>query len=587
MFRTAAVLLCVTALFAPAAHAQLSNDASSSANEIAEAWTRLATPTGLFPDYLKGHGTAVPSLGLGYALMASGVRTGAPETIDAGLRAIDYGVTHRIRAGDYGAFDNMAVASAYNLARARLAGNPLFAKHRAAWERFLRRARLCWLPHQGYYANKYLVDGVAALELLRTGLRSRVRGSALASRANTERLARRLVNRVVPAYARRLSGSAGARPAFILSDPSNNALAYHGLSLGFYGRAIELLGPRASRTARATLERAARASWGLMAPDGDVAYIGRSQEQGWALSLTAYGSEIVAQRLPRRGAYYRGVAAVALSRLRRVHPVGKLGFPITPAIAINSRAGVRGLDAYASGVGYSGLTLMALEWMAHDATPGRVGAISAARPERHRLSRGRLQFGVRRAGRVWFAVKRAASIRASDLRYDFGLIAFEARGVDGSWSPVMPLRPHTSGRGRSAGPVLHMPGVRGIPHGTRLRFGARGSIAVAGRWQTSGQRTVRGGMRYWVTPSGCGVEVRFAMPRGATVDYSVFLRSLRRIRRERGVLADGTQVVRFPAAAHVRLKGGFSSGSDPRLTEARLRFGAGRARNVAIAICAR
>jgi hypothetical protein len=232
-------------------------------------------------------------------------------------------------------------------------------------------------------------------------------------------------------------------------------------------------------------------------------------------------------------------------------------------------------------VGYSGLTLTALEWLARDATPGRIGAISAARPESHRLSRGRLQFGVRRTGRVWFAVKRASSIRASDLRYDFGLIAMETRGVDGSWTPVMPLRPHTSGRGRSAGPVLHLAGRRGIPHGTRMRFGAHGSIAVTGQWRTPAQRTVRGGMRYSVTPSSCGVVVRFAVPRGAVVDHSVFLRSSQ-VRHGRGMLADGVQVVRFPAGVRVRLKRGFSSGSDPRLTEARLRF----RRSAAISICA-
>src|SRR4051794_40733597 len=118
MFRTAAVLLCVTALFAPAAQAQLSRQAAASATDIATVWTRLALPDGRFPDYTSGN-AATPSLGLGYALMAAGIRTDEPATIDAGLRAINFGVTHQWRlGGEYGAFDNMEVASAYNLARA-------------------------------------------------------------------------------------------------------------------------------------------------------------------------------------------------------------------------------------------------------------------------------------------------------------------------------------------------------------------------------------------------------------------------------------------------------------------------------------
>jgi hypothetical protein len=203
------------------------------------------------------------------------------------------------------------------------------------------------------------------------------------------------------------------------------------------------------------------------------------------------------------------------------------------------------------------------------------------------ISPGRLQFAVSRAGNSWFAVKRASSYSAGDLRYDFGLVAMETRRADGTWVPVLPLRPHTTGREHTAGPVLRAAGGVGLPEGTRTRLGSDGRVTVEGAWRTLHGGVVRSGLRYSVAPSGCGVAIRFRVPGGAEVDYSVFLRDSSPISRKRGLLSDGVQVVRFPASARVKIVRGYSSDADPRVAEAKLRFGARRARTVQLSVCAR
>jgi hypothetical protein len=533
------------------------------------------------------------SVWLGYALLIDGVREHDRPRIDAGLLAIDCVVDQRdggaeLRSGD-GAFDHMMLASAYNVAVAEASSNPLFVRYRPAWEQWLRRMPLVWLPNEHHYANKYLVEAVAVLELERTGLTSNVRGSILSERRSAVARATKLVNHIVPAYGRRTSKRLHGRPGFVLSDPSNNALAYHGLSLGFYARAISLLGHRASPAAHEALARVVHASWTLMGPDGDAAYIGRSQEMAWALALTAYGSESAAQaeRNPQRAARFRAVADRGLRRLRSAYGSGPYGFYVTPALRVGPRSALAGLDTYANGPSYSGLTLMALDWAAKVSARdnGPVARIGSDAPGGGVLSSGRLRFATLRTGDSWFAVKRSSSATARDLRYDFGLVALESRRRDGTWRDVMPVRPHTTGAADGAGPVLRSNGRWGLPDGRRIRRSPNG-IAVTGGYRTSHGQPIKGGMRLSVARHACGVAVRFRVAAGDQVEYSVFLRENGRIRRSRRSATDGVQAITFPADAAVHTRGSYSSGSDPRLKRLVLTFGARRTRTVEIGFCA-
>jgi hypothetical protein len=238
-----------------------------------------------------GGGTRYGDAYMGYALLLSGLRTGDRQAIDAGFRGLTNPLQPGRRPNRPSVFEILALAAGYNLARDRAADAPMFKRNRAAWEDFLRRAPLIRIPAVAYYGNHWLIEAVEIRELLATGVRSSIPTAVLGGqRALADRLSRQLVNERIPAMARAEAVSAPGGRAFVLSDPPDNPLVYQGLSFGFYARAIELLGDRATGRARQTLIQIARASLLLAGPDGDVAYFGRNQEQAWGLAGTIYGA---------------------------------------------------------------------------------------------------------------------------------------------------------------------------------------------------------------------------------------------------------------------------------------------------------
>ena len=317
---------------------------------MAAPWPGLQFANGTFPDYLH-HDEAPASTRygeamLGYGLLMTGVRENDDALIDAGLRGVNWFVGQADLQRDHpSVFANAAVASAYNFARAHVAGRPQFDDARADWEHWLQRAKLLWLPDTAHYANKYLVEVIAVLELVASGLDSTVSGSVLAHDATARGLAEDLVNVRVPALADAGAFAVGDKRAYFLSDPEGgNPLAYQALSLGMYGRAVVLLGDRATDAAKTTLRLVAQSTWGLMAPDGDVAYHGRSQEQGWTLGLTAAGSEAAVACADASAARYHPVGQRALVRLRDVYGTGAKGLYLTPSLREDLRDRLHGVD---------------------------------------------------------------------------------------------------------------------------------------------------------------------------------------------------------------------------------------------------
>ena len=224
--------------------------------QMAAPWPGLQFANGTFPDYLH-HDEAPASTRygeamLGYGLLQTGVREHDDALIDAGLRGLGWFVAQTDLQRDHpSVFANAAVAAAYNVARRGATGRPLFAAARADWERWLRRATLLWLPDTSRYANKYLVEVVAVLELLATGLDSDGTGSVLAHQNDARRRAEQLINDAVPSMADRGAFEVDGKRAYFLSDPEGgNPLAYQALSFGLYARAVALLGDRASSAAK-------------------------------------------------------------------------------------------------------------------------------------------------------------------------------------------------------------------------------------------------------------------------------------------------------------------------------------------------
>ena len=224
-------------------------------------------------------------------------------------------------------FEKLALAAGYNLARGRSPTHPLFVSARPRWEARLRAMRPTWLGRRrSPYFNQHLVDAVTVIELARSGLQPREPGAVgHAADLVNDRLPRLLL----------------ARTAAGRTLASDGALSYQALTLGFYARAVQLLGSRAGPSAQALLGRLARASCALSGPDGDVAYFGRSQEQAWGLALTSYGAEVAAERAGQgRAARLRALSLRAIRRLRSVHAGGPHGLHLTPAFRSDPLAAI-------------------------------------------------------------------------------------------------------------------------------------------------------------------------------------------------------------------------------------------------------
>jgi hypothetical protein len=557
---------------------------SELARTMAAPWPGIQSPSGGLADYLDDvsavyggyRGSRYGDAMMGYALLQTGLRERDAVLRDAGVRALTLATLPERVWETPSVFEHMAVASAYNLTQAQ----PELAGPRARWAPWLRNLKTVRLQYK-HYGNHWLVDAIAVLELQRSGLVSDVPGTILGDGAATaRRRAVSLINVRVPRMVR------AGRP-FVLSDPPDNPIAYHGLSLGLYARAVRLLGPRAAPATRRVLRQAVRAAALMTAPSGDSTYFGRSQGQAWALSGTAYGASLLA-RLPGsprgRKARARGVAQRALGRLRAAYPIAAGGQLITPALAADLRAGARGLDDYSGAPDMAGLALALLNWTL-DLRPRESAraVLPADRGLRATISQDDGRFAVVRRGRTWFAVKMTRSRRphqARDLRYDAGLV-HALRRAGGRWRELVPQRPKNGAAGPpSAGPVL-LDGGPGYFNGRSIRTRRDGSVRLAGDFRRLGGRRLRAASLVY-RPTRCGVALAFRARRGEAFRLSGFFSHLPRLSR-RGA-GDGYQTVRA-SADRVRLslaRGTMASGERARLWRVGVALRVRKARRVGL-----
>jgi hypothetical protein len=109
----------------------------------------------------------------------------------AGLHAIHWASRHlpyrkaKLRTGVV--FENLALAVAYEEARDRLAGDSVYRSVRHDWEARLRHMRYEVFGGRRSFYNWYLVEAVTVAALVRSGLRSSVRGSILSHRVGARR----------------------------------------------------------------------------------------------------------------------------------------------------------------------------------------------------------------------------------------------------------------------------------------------------------------------------------------------------------------------------------------------------------------
>jgi hypothetical protein len=379
------------------------------------------------------------------------------------------------------------------------------------------------------FNNYKLVDAVLNLELARSGIRGGARGTRLAEPDRLRGRTEAWLDAVLPVQAPpsatvRVPGRPAERAA-LLTDPGAMPLAYHSMCTAWAVRAVRLLGPGASLRLRAATRRALWALVGLAAPNGEVAWSGRGQDQLWTLTAAMYaaaaGSAAFADTDP--------VLAARLRRLVDVELAATAGRLRDGALQVlpSGNDQLTGLDHYYSAVGSTGLALTFLE-MARDELPDPAAprlALPAEVPGATFADPGRSGVVARRVGGSWIGV-RLRRDHHFDPRQDFGLVR-ALRLRPGGWQEQRPARPRpvsrpgrTAQRVPSAGPLLVLGGQPLWPRATGWRPLASG-VELTGRWRSRTGRTVPA--RWRITASAAGAALQVPCPRGAGLQLTEWL----------------------------------------------------------------
>ena len=530
----------------PALGAQISALVTSTTNE----WALHQTPEGWLIDPVLGRATSSYGLAMtGQSMVALGASEGDAALVEDGLRAE---LTEAAQP-DGGGFELLALSEAFAWNDQHVASMPAWIAARPTIAAFITShaplvsdAGPCYTDER-CYDNLKLVAAIAELSLLQTGLPDPTLGNPTAIRAKALALLAQAAKNA-GRDARRI-GDSPFRNAGILSDPGRDPLAYHALSTLMLGQAVQSLGASAPAAVIAAFSRCARALIGLMAPDGDVAYIGRGQGQVWTVAASIDALSIAAlmtHSATWKGRYLAG-AALELSRLHRLYPPRGWGLPLVPRLA-GSEAGQAanvqapnqtpnylGIDGYANTVQYNGLSLWALSEAAHllSLIPSTVyQALPSTEPGAF-LDPSHTRFATVTNGNLWYAVHGADSDHA-DARYGFGLISVERNSAQG-WRAVLPYPPLTSslastadtggptsicggrsgvrGNGRTSRRKEELTGRTLYPVKTRITTSANGEVTIHAGWGAAKGKTTRSKLdTTWIyrpTSSGDGIALSF------------------------------------------------------------------------------
>ena len=435
------------------------------------------------------------------------------------------------------------------------------------------------------FNNYKLASAVMNLELTRSGVRSKTKGTRLyrpaATRRSTIAWLGGSLPRVAPATGVVAVPGQPAQRAAILSDPTPRPLAYHALCTAWAVRATALLGRSAPRGLR-TLTR--QALWGLLgvaAPNGELSWSGRGQDQIWTLGAALYAAAAGARQFantdPVLAQRLRRLADIELRALgQRLDAGGALG--VLPS---GNRA-LSGLDHYYSATGSTGLALLWLELArAELPAPGAPRKALPSEVDRSTFSDAATTgLLTRRWGRTWMGLRMRRD-HAFDPRQDFGLLrALRRRG--GTWTEQRVARPRalSTSAGRSAqkvptgGPVLVRGSQRLTPRAWTFRPVARG-VELVGEWRSAAGHRMPGRWRF--TTSGDGVSLGTPCPRGDTVELTEWLPRQGVARRSGRSIARGGFRLGFAPGGRVReLSTTYANARQPGLRAYRVAVPCGR-----------
>jgi MYXO-CTERM domain-containing protein len=579
-----AAVCCAVAGAATPAGAFTPAEGRAAADKAAMAWARdYQQKDGAILDNIARRPTyGYATLMIGYSLVRAGVRHKDPAVVKSGFRAIDAAL--RRNNPHRGVFDELVNATAYAWVRKHLPNDPSFRALRARWERYLVTIGQPFIGSSGLkkctvnprcFHNHEAVGAYGDLQMLKTGLRSHVRGAKLSDlRALRASAVHRLAVEIPPSVDSSASWTFGGTTRTglgLLSDTGTWPLAYHAFSTAMLAGAAADLGPKAPPAMRGALLRTEGALAGMMGPDGDIAYLGRRQEQAWALASAIYAA-VVGQRLrgvgPREAGELRAVADRAFTRLVTVNRNGPGGIGAVPR-KLRPGQSYHGLDA--NSVTPVALTLFLLN-LASDEAEARGQAAPGALPadaEGAFVSRTKMAFAAVRHGDLWYVVHRNRI--TYDRRYDFGLVALKQRDANGRWHDVMRPRPNTRGHTHdSAGPVLERgTKIRYLPHGTSIKVRRGGVVLVHGGFQTQDGKWLRRGVTFRFAPVTDGVQMTFPLRAGDNARVTDFVPDGQAKRLGNTIYDDNSSAVVSPAPTRFRfLARGLGSCCDESLIEA-------------------
>ncbi|HEY0631983.1 MAG TPA: hypothetical protein VGC98_07995 [Thermoleophilaceae bacterium] len=579
-----AAACCACALAAAPAAAFTAADGRAAADRAAMAWGRdHQQRDGAIIDYIAQRPTyGYATLMIGYGLVRAGVRHHDPRVVRSGFRAIDAAL--RRNNPHRGVFDELANATAYAWVRKHLPRDPSFRALRRRWERYLVTIGEPFIGSSGLkkctanprcFHNHEAVGAFGDLQLLGTGLRSHIRGTKLSNLAALRAsVLHRLGVEIPPSADSAASSSFGGRTRSglgLLSDTGTWPLAYHAFSTAMVAGAAADLGRRTPPATRRALARTTGALAGLMAPDGDVAYLGRRQEQAWALASAIYAG-VVGQRLPgvsaRDAGELRAVADRAFTRLLTVNKNGPGGIGAVPR-KLRPGMSFHGLDA--NSVTPVALTIFLLNLASDQAEAGGLArpAPLPADADGAFVEHRKMAFAAVRHGDLWYVVHRNRI--TYDRRYDFGLVALKQRDANGRWHDIMRPRPDTRGHTHdSAGPVIERgTKVRYLPDGTSIEARPGGVVLVRGGYRTQDGAWLRRGVTFRFAPVSGGVRMSFPLRAGDNARVTDFVPDGQARRAGNTIYDDNSAAVVSPAPTRFRfLARGLGSCCDESLIEA-------------------
>ena len=557
---------------------------ANAADRISSAWQSRQVSPGYFHDpFAGGDAPGYGSVMLGFGLIRAGVRSGNRSQIVAGMRAVDTETKRPPRTT--GVFERLAFARTYNYARAHMPNDPEFEARRSAWAEYMATygtpfhglAALPCINDPTCFHNQEIVEGLADVELLATGITSHHKGTLLARRDNLRAAALKAIGVTAAQATGRTATSSGPGPTRgmgLLSDSHAFPLAYHALSALALTDSVRLLGPTAPVAARSAAKRAVDATAALLGPDGDIAYIGRRQEQSWALAAAVAAAQAGLAGLNPGAAPAGRWAALAtrgFDRLIRVHGIGSWGIRVAPREDLSPSNYTRGIDV--QNVNYNGLTAFLLD-LAADVAPAaqpQPASLVADRDDGWFLDPVDGRFATVRTGNLWYVVHGHRG--TSDARYDFGTMVLKKR-ENGTWTDILHPRPMTVSGTKSAGPAIEVHGRRWLPSPGRLKIVHGGGVDVSGGFVQDRDRSHSLGRKvtfHFRTVHDDGVRMSFRALRGDVVKLTTFLPASEERREPGTAVGDRRSIATMtPKPDKLTIDHGFSSCCDLDLVAATL-----------------